>query len=47
MKVYIVIELHEDNVPKILGVFKKKNKAEEIAYIDHNTWRNIIEQELK
>ena len=45
MKVYIVIELHKDGVPKILGVFRKKSDAEKIAYIGKN-WCNIIEQEL-
>lgn len=47
MKVYIVIELNKDNVPKMLGVFKNRKDAEKEAYKDGNTWRNILESVVK
>ena len=47
MKVYIVIEL-ENEIPKIIGVFKNKKKAENVAYDkDRKNWTNIIEKELE
>lgn len=50
MKVYITVELpaSEKDVPKIIGVYKKKSDAEKAAYSkEAKNWRNIIEQELK
>ena len=47
MKVYVVIELKKEN-PLIIGVFKKKEKAENVAYDkDRKNWTNIIEKELE
>ena len=47
MKVYVAVALYKENVPKILGVFKDKNKAEEIAYGIKDAWGNVIEKELE
>lgn len=47
MKVYVAIALYKDDVPKILGVFKKKNEAEKVAYSVSDTWCNVIEKELQ
>ena len=47
MKVYVVIELKKEN-PLIIGVFKKKEKAESVAYSkNRKNWVNIIEKELE
>lgn len=47
MKVYVAIALPKDNVPKILGVFKKKSDAEKVAYDPaQKDWANIIEKQL-
>ena len=47
MKVYVAIALYENNRPKILGIFKNKNKAEEIAYSVKDVWCNVIEKDLQ
>lgn len=47
MKVYVAVALYKENVPKILGVFKDKNKAEEIAHSVKDAWGNVIEKELQ
>ena len=47
MKVYVVIEILKNEVPKLHGVFKNKNDAEKVAYAKDKTWCNIIEKELQ
>jgi hypothetical protein len=46
-KVFIVVELPKGGTPKILGVFKDKSKAEEVAHKDSSRWCNIIEKEVQ
>ena len=45
--IYIVVELHQENKPKIIDVFRSKKQAEKCAYEIGAGWRNIIEKELK
>lgn len=48
MKVYVVIELPKEGVPKIIGTYKNKRKDEEIAYSkDAKEWRNVVEQTVQ
>ena len=43
MKVWLVVELHGAEPPRIIGAFRSKKKAEEIAYDPRElNWRNII-----
>jgi len=42
--VYLVVELYRNGQPpRILGAFKSKKRAKEIAYDSRElTWRNVI-----
>ena len=43
MKVYLVVELVNGQPPRILGCFRSKKKAEEVAYDPRElNWRNVI-----
>ena len=43
MKVYLVVELHKGDVPRIIGLYRSKKDAEAAAYgPDAHTWRNVI-----
>jgi hypothetical protein len=44
MKVYIVVELNKKDVPKIIGTYKDKKKAESVSY--ESGWRNVITQDV-
>lgn len=46
MKVYIVIELHKEGVPSIVGAYADKEKAEQKAAENPKVWRNVLEKEL-
>lgn len=41
-KVYAAIELSKDKVPKIIGIYSTKEKAEK-AYSNSTAWINIVE----
>ena len=43
-KVYLVVTSFND-IPKVLGVFSKKEDAEQIAY-SKKFWCNVIEREI-
>jgi len=45
--IYIVVELDQQNKPKIIDVFRSKKQAEKCASEEVTKWRNIIEKELK
>lgn len=47
MKVYIVIELHKDSVPSIVGVYRSKTKAEAKASESIEVWRNVLEKTIE
>lgn len=44
--VYIVVELNEDGMQKILNVHRNKDDANQEAYKDTLAWRNIIKKEV-
>lgn len=46
-KIYIVIELVKNEVPKIIDVFEKKSDAEKCVSIPGAAWRNVIEKVIK
>ena len=46
MKVFVVVKLDKAGVPAILGVYKHKKAAMDIAYSRADCWCNVIEQEL-
>lgn len=43
-KVYLVVTSFND-IPKVLGVFLKKEDAEQVAY-SKKFWCNVIEREI-
>ena len=52
MKVYIVIELDKKDVPRIIGVYSTRDKAEYMAMVTteknrYSKWVNIIEREVE
>ncbi len=46
-KFYLVIELHSDAQPRIIGLYSTRRAAEAAAYKDADGWRNIIELPVK
>lgn len=43
MTLYLVLELHKADLPRIIGLFRKKKDAESAAYDPRATaWRNVI-----
>lgn len=46
MKVFVVVKLEKNGVPAILGVYKHKKAAMDMAYNRADCWCNVIEQEL-
>ena len=44
--VYIAVKLNRNSVPKIVGVFRKEEDANNAAY-NGEGWGNVIKQEVK
>ena len=43
MKLYLVVELHKGDMPRIIGLFRSKKDANRVAYEEHVVaWRNVI-----
>ena len=45
MKCYIVIEVGDP--PKIIGVYRTREAAEQVAYATAGAWRNVIEKQIE
>ena len=43
-KVYLVLTSFND-IPKVLGIFKTKKEAEQVAY-SKDFWCNVVEMEI-
>ena len=46
MKVFVVVKLDKSGVPAILGVYRNKKAATEMAYSRADCWCNVIEQNV-
>lgn len=46
MKVFVVVKLEKNGVPAILGVYKHKKAAMDMAYSRADCWCNVIEQNV-
>ena len=49
-KVYIAIGIRKDALPEIIGIFWKKQDAEDAAYAQQNPeyiWENVIEKTVE
>lgn len=44
--VYIAVKLNRNSVPKIVGVFRKEEDANNASY-SGKFWGNVIKQEVK
>lgn len=44
--IYIAVKLNRNSVPKIVGVFRKEEDANNAAYSGEG-WGNVIKQELR
>lgn len=44
--IYIAVKLNRNSVPKIVGVFRKEEDANNAAY-SGDGWGNVIKRELK
>ena len=43
MVIYLVVEIDRNQPPRIIGAFKSKRRAHEVAYDPRElTWRNVI-----
>ena len=52
MKVYIVVELDKDSVPRIVGVYSTRDKPERMVTItlqknNYSKWVNVVEKEVQ